>query len=161
EGPVRLGDSPVAVVADSVGNVFVTGSSRGSAGNFDYLTLAYSATGVPLWTNRFNGFVNADDEANAMTLDSNGDVFVTGESVGFGTNYEYLTVAYSNTGVPLWVNFYGHPGFGDDRARAIAVDTRGNVFVTGTSWNGTNYDYATVAYSNGGLPLWTNRYQGQ
>src|SRR6266516_2751160 len=28
------------------------------------------------------------------------------------------------------------------------------------AWNGSAYDAATVAYSNGGVPLWTNRYHG-
>src|SRR5262249_46360122 len=71
------------------------------------------------------------------------------------------TVAYSNEGVPLWTNRYNGPGNGSDYPWAIAVDGSGNVFVTGYS-TGTNaiYDYATVAYSDAGVPLWTNRYHG-
>src|SRR5439155_21149025 len=35
----------------------------------------------------------------------------------------------------------------------------GNVFVTGYSYgSGGSYDYATIAYSGVGVPLWTNRY---
>jgi hypothetical protein len=64
--------------------------------------------------------------------------------------------------VALWTNRYNGPGNGDDRASALAVDTNGNVFVTGYSYgSSTGYDYATVAYSNAGAPLWTNRYSGQ
>src|SRR5205807_2325072 len=73
--------------------------------------------------------------------------------------WDYATVAYSNSGVPLWTNHYGGPGR-DDLPYAIAVDNSGNVFVAGNSWNGANYDYATVAYSNDGVTLWTNRYDG-
>jgi hypothetical protein len=41
------------------------------------------------------------------------------------------------------------------------VDSGGNVFVTGYSYAfGTRNDYATVAYSSDGVPLWTNRYNG-
>jgi hypothetical protein len=40
------------------------------------------------------------------------------------------------------------------------VDASGNVFVTGTSAGDSGDDYATIAYSNAGLPLWTNRYDG-
>jgi len=29
----------------------------------------------------------------------------------------------------------------------MALDSSGNVLVTGSSWNGTNYDYATIKYS--------------
>jgi hypothetical protein len=35
----------------------------------------------------------------------------------------------------------------------MALDSNGNVFVTGTT--------ATVAYSGQGVPLWTNRYGGE
>jgi len=38
------------------------------------------------------------------------------------------------------------------------LDSSGNVFVTGPSWNGSNNDLVTLAYSNAGVPLWTNRY---
>jgi len=43
------------------------------------------------------------------------------------------------------------------------VDGSGNVFVTGDSASGSGFDtadYATIAYSNAGVPLWTNRYNG-
>jgi hypothetical protein len=44
----------------------------------------------------------------------------------------------------------------------VAVDASGNVFVTGSSvGNGGRQDYATIAYSGAGVPLWTNRYRGR
>ena len=49
----------------------------------------------------------------------------------------------------MWTNLYGRAG-GAYWPTAMAVDSSGDVFVTG--------DYATVAYSNGGMPLWTNIY---
>ncbi len=62
-------------------------------------------------------------------------------------------------GVPLWTNIYTEPNNGFDVPAAIAVDGNGNVIVTGSSpgGSGTTMDYATVAYSNAGSPLWTNR----
>jgi hypothetical protein len=56
-------------------------------------------------------------------------------------------------GVPLWTNLYDGAASGDDYAYAIAVDTSGKVFVTGTSDGGdsNHLDYATVAYSSTGL----------
>jgi hypothetical protein len=51
-------DSPSAVAVDRSGNVFVTGSSVGTTGYPDYLTIGYSGSGAGLWTNRYDGSVN-------------------------------------------------------------------------------------------------------
>src|SRR5439155_24833982 len=127
----------------------------------DYATIKYSGAGVALWTNRYDGPGNGADNAVALATDSGGNVFVTGTSLG--GFYDYATVAYSSTGMPLWTNRYHGPGTGENHASAIAVDRNGNVIVTGDSPDGydsTTLHYATVAYSNQGIGLWTNRYNG-
>src|SRR5205823_2419168 len=68
--------------------------------------------------------------------------------------------AQAQGGVPLWTYRYDGPANGNDSASAVAADSSGNVLVTGSSWNGTKNDYLTLAYSNAGVPLWTNRYRG-
>ncbi len=169
-GPFNWGnDTARAVVVDSSGNVIVTGDSFGSGGYPDYATIAYSGAGVPLWTNRYNGTAGASDIANAVAVDTSGNVFVTGYSFStrgtqFNEDYsktDYATIAYSGAGVPLWTNRYNGTGNAGDQAIAVAVDAGGNVFVTGFSGgSGSGSDYATIAYSGAGMPLWTNRYNG-
>ena len=133
-----------------------------AADSFDYATIAYSGAGVPLWTNRYNGPGNGYDQATAVAVDASGNVFVTGYSYGSGGSSDYATIAYSGAGVPLWTNRYNGPANGYDEASAVAVDGSGNVFVTGYStWQRRLSDYATIAYSGAGVPLWTNRYNGQ
>ena len=145
---------------DSSGNVFVTGGSA-----YDFATVAYSNSGVPLWTNRYDGPAHHGDEPVAIAVDNSGNVFVTGESATVGDlftdDYDYATIKYSNSGVPLWTNLYNGSGNYFDSSTAIGVDTSGNVFVTGGSDTANGfYDYATVAYSSSGEPLWTNDYAG-
>jgi hypothetical protein len=154
-----------AMAVDGSGNVFVTGHSARSnvpPYNYDYATIAYSGSGVGLWTNRYNGPGNDYDRANAMAVDGSGNVFVTGESYDSGgVNPDYTTIAYSGAGVALWTNRYNGPGNSTDQARAVAVDGSGNVFVTGQSvGGGSGNDYVTIAYSGAGMALWTNRYNG-
>ena len=48
----------------------------------------------------------------------------------------------------------------DDQAYALAVDGSGNVYVTGYSYNGANYDYLTVAYDSAGTELWAKLKNG-
>jgi hypothetical protein len=156
--PGNAADWAMALGVDSSGNSFVTGYSPGN-GN-DYATVAYSSAGNPLWTNRYTGTGNNGDIAAAIAVDSSGNVFVTGYSIVNGYNPDYTTVSYSNGGLPLWTVLYDGLGNGGDYAKAVAVDSNGNVFVTGQSWNGTNGEYATLKYSGEGTRLWTRRYRG-
>ena len=154
-------DTAYAVAVDASGNVFVTGGSWGGSSDYDYATVGYSSAGVPLWTNRYNGPGNSSDYAVAVATDTNGNVIVTGYSAGGGSGYDYATIAYSSTGVPLWTNRYTGTASGPDYARALAVDSGGNVIVAGDSTgSGSSIDSATIKYSSAGVPLWTNRYNG-
>jgi len=161
DGPVNGEDRVWAMAVDGSGNVYVTGSSTGTGS--DYATIKYSSSGLPLWTNRYNGPVNGGDEASAIGVDGSGNVYVTGSSTGSGTGSDYATIKYSSAGVPLWTNRYNGPANNYDAASAIAVDSSGIVHVTGSSFGSTGWDssdYVTIAYSSAGVPLWTNRYNG-
>jgi uncharacterized delta-60 repeat protein len=153
DGPIRGTEEARAVAVDASGNVYVTGSSGASGSFSDYLTLKYSSAGVPLWTNRYNGSGNRFDEAFALTLDHSGNAYVAGQSERSGNSYEYAAVAYSSSGVPLWTNRYGWLGQNNDygdRARSVAVDPSGSVYVSGFSATSgvypIGYDFATVKY---------------
>ena len=160
-GPSNRDDWAGAAAVDSSGNVFVTGSSIGNSGDSDYATIKYSNDGGPLWTNRYNGPANTNDGAIAMAVDGSGSALVTGVSTGNSGYQEHATIKYSNAGVPLWTNRYHGPANGDNWAGAAAVDSSGNVFVTGSSTGNSGYsDYTIIKYSNAGVPLWTNLYHG-
>ena len=114
------------------------------------------------WVRRYNGTGNEHDIANDVVVDNLGYVYVTGGSKGLGSDYDYATIKYNPNGDTAWVRRYnGSLEFGGDMAYAIAVDSSGNVYVTG---NGnelvTGEDYVTIKYYPNGDTAWVRRYDG-
>jgi hypothetical protein len=158
-GSANLDDGGHAIVGDSSGNVYVTGGSHGLGTDLDYATIMYSSAGAEQWVARYNGPAYGWDRAAAIARDSSGNVYVTGQSLGLGTDFDYATVKYDSTGQELWVARYNGPGNGEDDAVAIVIDDSGNVYVTGQSLGAdTAFDYATVKYDSAGQELWVARY---
>ncbi len=169
-------DNARALALDSDGNVYVTGYSTGFDTDWttprDYATVKYSPEGDELWVARYDGPAGGVDLADALALDSDGNVYVTGSSGeragDWTTPRDYATVKYGPEGEQLWVARYDGPAGGWDEARALALDSEGNVYVTGCSWGGdpgeeewgTGHDYTTVKYSPAGEELWVARYDG-
>jgi len=166
-GPADGRDHPNAIAVDDLGDVLIAGYSANLKSypyDYDYVAIKYASTGDLLWINRHSGSGGGDDVAVALALNNQGDVVVTGSSTGPGSSTDFLTVAYSSGGAPLWTNRHDGAGNDVDTATAIAADATGNVFVTGYSAAMTgfpsDYGYVTLKYSNTGQPLWTNRYDG-
>ena len=101
DGPGNNQDYPRAVVVDAGDNVIVTGYSTGSGSGYDYATVAYSRVGLPLWTNLYNGSLNANDAAAALVVNKAGDVFVTGYSYRYGSGADWTTIRYSSAGADV------------------------------------------------------------
>lgn len=152
-------DNAHSIAIDNSGNVYVTGYSSGN--DRDYLTIKYNSSGVLQWLQRYNGTGNGFDEAWGIAVDALGNVYVTGESVGnVGTN-DYLTVKYNVTGIQQWVARYNGPANSIDIAHALALDSLGNIYVTGqSSGSSSNRDYTTLKYNSSGVQQWEARYNG-
>ena len=113
------------------------------------------------WVSLYNGTGNYEDNARSITVDDLGNVYVTGYSMGIGTDYDYATVKYNSSGVQQWASRYNGPGNGWDGASSVAVDGSGNVYVTGKSMgSGMHYDITTIKYNSAGVQQWVQRYNG-
>jgi len=93
-GPDNSEDRAQDIAVDGSGNVYVTGQSKGSGTGYDYATIKYNTTGKLLWAKRYNGPGNSCDWPWAIAVDGSGNVYVTGDSLGSGTNYDYATMKY-------------------------------------------------------------------
>lgn len=159
-GPANSVDKAYALVVDVSGNVYVTGESEDKETKSDYATIKYDPSGEVLWTKRYDGGGKGLDKAYALTLDQRGNVYATGESEGKGTGPDYVTIKYNGDGDTLWIRRYAGSGNSVDKAYALAVDSSGNVYVTGQSGSGAGADYATIKYDASGDQLWVKRDNG-
>jgi uncharacterized delta-60 repeat protein len=160
-GPGNDDDEAYSLAVDGLGNVYVTGESIVSGTNYDYATIKYNSSGIQQWVQRYNGPGNDNDYAYSLAVDSLGNVYVTGESIESGTNYDYATIKYNSSGIQQWVQRYNGPGNDIDFASSLALDGSGNVYVAGWSWgSGTANDYATIKYNSSGVQQWVQRYNG-
>jgi hypothetical protein len=167
--------SPTALVVDDEDNVYVTGYSYTGwvyTGN-QYVTIKYNSEGDRLWGTGFDGGGGpAEDVAYGVAVDDSGYVYVTGVSswdgrTGIGTlKYQsngQLSSTWPNIGYGTGVRRYDIPGqYGYQAGLAVAVDSEGNVYVTGASApaNGAPTDYLTLKYDASGNELWSRRYDG-
>ena len=114
-------DYPYDVACDRSGNIIVTGRSRDSLGDWDYLTIKYSSSGETLWTRRYDS--GNSDWARSIAIDTANGIVICG--VGESNGYGYLK--YDSLGSLLW----GRPWPGDD-VYGVAIEPDGGVLLAGT-----------------------------
>jgi uncharacterized delta-60 repeat protein len=153
------------IAVDRAGSVYIAGeafvASTPSGDDWDFATVKYDVNGNEVWVARYDGPGHLLDHPSAMTIDDAGNVYVTGLSYGLGTDVDYTTLKYATDGSLLWESRYNGPGNSWDAAYSLAVDSAGNVIVTGDSVGAAgNHDYATIKYDSNGTQLWVARYDG-
>ncbi len=115
------------------------------------------------WVATYDGPDHLLDSGRSIGVDALGNVYVSGNSNtphgGFVS--DYVTIAYGSDGVELWLTRYDGPAGYHDYAKGMALDSAGNMYVTGESWGlGTLEDYATIMYDASGNEKWVARYDG-
>lgn len=119
------------------------------------MTVKYNVDGVQQWRRSLNPASSLDfHRAFALALDSSGAVYLTGGSFGLEWS-DLLLVKYDTNGSEQWrkpiVSSYRNYKSG----RAIAIDTIGNVLVTGYAMdNNGEQSFVTTKYSSTGSALW-------
>jgi hypothetical protein len=155
-GPGNDIDEARAIILDPYGYSYITGYSKGSGTNYDYATFRYDPDGVEQWVRRYNSPTNGNDKAWDMKLIKkscpgvydypcwNFDIYVTGQSEGSGSGYDYLTAKYDELGNLMWSCRYTSSGSVEDVANVIALrDELPYVYAGGR----LNNDYGIIQIS--------------
>ena len=99
------------------GSIFVCGWSTGSldgqvnSGGFDAFVTKYNPDGTQVWT-RMVG-TSSSDRANALTIDLDGSVYVSGWTTGsldgqaYGGNTDAFVTKYDPDGAKVWTRLFG------------------------------------------------------
>jgi len=131
----NFGDiAPNYIRVDNSGNIYV-GGSRG--GNFS--TYKYNPSGVLQWAQLYD-YNNGTDRVEFLTLDSLGNIYLTGYGSAVNLFPDYLTIKYNSNGVLLWVQSLSG---GINVGRCIAVYGLQKVYVIYSA----SGDYGTIKYS--------------
>lgn len=159
-GPGNGYDIPHDLKLDSQGNVIVTGESEGSNGIRDFATVKYDSDGHRLWVSLYSGPDQAGGIPSAMSIDNNGNIYVTGEGLNSPNGSDYATIKYNRNGQQIWAVRYKGTGSGLNKASEIFVDVNGYIYITGNCWvNGQDSTWNTVKYDQDGNQLWAAKYE--
>lgn len=175
-------DVGLAITADNLGNVYITGYYQGTAtfgastilsvGNDDIFVAKYNSNGTLQWVEAAGG-INTDF-GHGIAVDGFGDIYITGNYTGtvtFGSTpktsaggSDIFIAKYNSNGILQWVRSAG--GTGGDYGQNIVVDGSNNVYITG-SYEGTSYfgsptpktsvgsnDIFVAKYNSTGALLW-------
>lgn len=149
------------ITVDTGGNAYVAGDSCGSSsppcGGF---ILKYDPSGTLLspWNPKT---LSGTGRCSDVKVDASGNVYATGPyRTSPQTEPDFRLLKLNQFGSSLWSKTYNRGDF--DYASALALDASGNyIYVTGDSYNGTDYDYLTVKFSSSSspsTPLWVRVY---
>lgn len=146
------------VKTDNSGNTYITGYVwlNNQFNSRNGITIKINSSGNLSWFNIYNSFSNLADEFNALTVDKLGNCYVT----GFSDSSGYLTIKYNQNGDTVWTRSYNST-FGPNSAKDIAVDSIGNVYITGSFYQSNSFtDFATIKYDPSGNQQWVLYYNG-
>ncbi len=172
----QLGSSAIdagrAVTADASGNIILAGYTYGnfdgnlSNGGSDAAMAKYAANANKSWSLQFGGSGNSEDQLNGVAVDATGNIYVAGYTNGSlavegnAGVYDMFVAKYNVVGTRLWIHQLGTAL--SEKASAIAVDARGNAYVTGWTLgaldnqsNAGGRDVFLTKYDTNGAKQWT------
>ncbi len=182
-------DRGSSIANDGNGNVYITGSFRGTAdfdtgpgttnligkGWTDIYFAKYDVSGLLLWAKSV-GSTNSDG-GNSIAVDGSGDVYVTGSFEGMadfdpgvgttnlpwvGGDDIFFAKYKSSDGSLIWAKSIGAANGASEGGNSIAIDGSGNVYITGIFYGTVDFDPGpgTTNLTSAGYDIFFAKYSG-
>lgn len=109
------------------------------------LPLNKGFSAVVEWNTFIGGSQTNGSIVNDVVIDNSGFIYVIGQAAGvwgspqrsFGGFYDTFVAKYNSDGSRIWNTFLG--GSQGDNGNGIALDTQGNIYVTGSSFSNASW----------------------
>lgn len=152
---------------DSSGNVYLSGQNKNSSNRLIANVTKHDTTGSIQWQRHLTGPAGASlsfDGANGVSLDTSGDVYLTGffknTTADFGQNA--FVAKYNSSGSIQWQRQLVGPlsgYFQFENGQAIDLDSSNNVFVAGLGRNSSyGIDAFLAKYNSSGTIQWQRQF---
>jgi hypothetical protein len=83
-----------SIAVDAANNCYVTGYSPGANGTNNIVTIKYGPNGNQVWLQQYNALNSGNDAGNAIAVDKNANVYVTGYETLPGGGTGIVTIKY-------------------------------------------------------------------
>lgn len=143
--PYYLDNHAYGVAVDADNNIIVVGKP----GLFP-LIIKYNPTGDTLWTSYIPQIGVSVTEPYDVAVDSSNNIVVIFNHVETGSDHDYLIVKLSPAGDIVWRTAFRQGDDGrDGYPYGVAVDTAGDIIITGFEHDGSTFNWVTVKYTEG------------
>lgn len=157
-------DEAQGVELTATGDPVVAGYTKNSGESNDLTWYRMNTTTCDtVWTKRLATAADGSDRVYDMTKDAAGNFYVTGRTdtdPTFTANDDVYTAKFNASGTVLWSSNYTSVGIDEDRGSYVRVAASGNVYVTGRTWNGVDFDILLLKYNSLGAQQWVQVYSG-
>ena len=159
DAPYHHDDFAVDLDIDGSGNVYITGLTRESEDNIDYVTVKYDANGNQVWYKAMDS--TADDRAHNIEVDGMNNIVITGD-IRPNDKRNFLTVKYNANGDVLWSKKFIPVDSCYASPSKMVLDNANNIYITGLARRDecSRTYYATIKYSSNSATEWTKYYTG-
>lgn len=150
------------IAIDGSNNTVITGGNWYGTGGRQFMTFKYEPNGDTLWARAyFQTAGNYGGMSQAIGIDKQENVYISGSSRISSSKYQFLTIKYDSNGNQKWVRSYQQPDSGNcSNVNSLQIDKNGNAIICGAvAESQTDFRYCTIKYDSLGNQIWVRKFK--